>query len=151
MLLLLLLLVLLSLFHSDSSIPLMWMFLMLLPQLEYILLPRLHSEYVVVIIKAAWLLCFVENHCMCPFLFCVPITVAVKLSSFSNPLVQCELSQLWDLLGVVFAVYLWGADNELGALQNYGELPSRRTLILSCQWYQPLYVSELSCLFLGTD
>lgn len=85
---------------------------------------------------------FVEN--IVPFY--VPITVAVKLSSLSN---WCELLQLWDLLGVLCAVFLWVADNELGALQNYRKLPSRRTFILLCKWYQTLCVGELSCLFSG--
>lgn len=43
---------------------------------------------------------------MCPSMSYVPVTVAVQRSSFSNPLVQCELSRLWGLLGVVLAVCL---------------------------------------------
>lgn len=78
----------------------------------------------------------------------VPIAVAVKLSSLSN---RCELLQLWDLLGVLRALFWWVADNELGALQNYRELPSRRSFILWCKWYQTLWIGELSCLFLGND
>lgn len=97
--------IIIIIFQSGSQVPLMWTVRILVLQQESLQFPNLYWEYVVVIIKAACLLYLWEN-CMCPSMSYIPVALAVKLSSFSNPLVQCELSQLWDLLGVVLAVCL---------------------------------------------
>lgn len=70
------LLLLLYYFPSDSPIVLMWTF-----QEKILLLPRLYSEYVVVIIKAVCLLCFCGKHFahQCFYHCCCKNIIIIKL------------------------------------------------------------------------